>query len=259
MPVRSFMHRVDDIDWYCQQQGDGPAVVLVPSGEGDCTSFDAVAELLADQFMVLTFDMPGFSRTSAPVDKISMFKAADQIAALVRSLNIDTATFYGCSSGGIIVLSLIVGQTDLVTNGIVHEVAFGADYRDDKFEPLLPGRLPALADDEVVEQCKMIFREYMNEDQASWDALGEEYHAWAGAELPDLGAPVLLRRPRSSDRAEGLHQAPGGLDDRRAHPGHGVLQQRAAGHKPGDLCRPPAVQALPAGERSQGVGRPHPQ
>lgn len=177
MPVRSFMRRVDDIDWYCQQQGDGPAVVLVPSGEGDCTSFDAVAELLADQFMVLTFDMPGFSRTSAPVDKISMFKAADQIAALVRSLNIDTATFYGCSSGGIIVLSLIAGQTDLVTNGIVHEVAFGADYRDDKSEPLLPGRLPALADDEVVEQCKMIFREYMNEDQAAWDALGEEYHA----------------------------------------------------------------------------------
>jgi pimeloyl-ACP methyl ester carboxylesterase len=57
----------------------------VPSGEGDCTSFDAVAALLADQFTVLTFDMPGFSRTSAPPD-LTAFKAAGQVAALVRSL-----------------------------------------------------------------------------------------------------------------------------------------------------------------------------
>jgi len=48
MPVQSFMHRVEGIDWYCQQQGEGPTIVLVPSGEGDCTSFDAVAAQLAD-------------------------------------------------------------------------------------------------------------------------------------------------------------------------------------------------------------------
>jgi len=178
MQIQSFMHRAGGIDWYCQQQGDGPAVVLVPSGEGDCTPFDPVAARLADQFSVLTFDMPGFSRTSAPADPqdLTPVKAADQVATLVRSLGIDKATFYGCSSGGAIVLSLIAAHPDLVTKGVVHEVAINVDYRNGKWESLLPS-LCALSDDEVVAQCKMIFREHMNEDQAAWDALGEEYHA----------------------------------------------------------------------------------
>jgi hypothetical protein len=72
MPVQSFMHPVEGIDWYCQQQGDGPAVVLVPSGEGDCAPFDPVAARLADQFRVLTFDMPGFSRTGAPPGNVQL-------------------------------------------------------------------------------------------------------------------------------------------------------------------------------------------
>jgi hypothetical protein len=38
MSIESFTHRVDGIDWYCELQGNGPAVVLIPSGEGDCTS-----------------------------------------------------------------------------------------------------------------------------------------------------------------------------------------------------------------------------
>jgi pimeloyl-ACP methyl ester carboxylesterase len=177
MQIQSFTHRADGIDWYCQRQGDGPAVVLVPSGEGDCTAFDPVAARLADQFSVLTFDMPGFSRTSAPADPqdLTPVKAADQVAALVRSLGIDKATFYGCSSGGIVVLGLIAAHPDVVTNGIVHEVAINADYRSGKSESLLPS-LCALTDDEIVEQCKMIFRELMNDDPVAWDALGQDYH-----------------------------------------------------------------------------------
>ena len=40
--------------------------VSVPSGEGDCTSFEQVAAQLADEFMVLTFDNPGFSKKPRP-------------------------------------------------------------------------------------------------------------------------------------------------------------------------------------------------
>ena len=61
--VRRFEHHTDGIDWYCEQRGDGPPVVLVPSGGGDCASFDQAAAQLANQFSVLTFDMPGFSRS----------------------------------------------------------------------------------------------------------------------------------------------------------------------------------------------------
>jgi hypothetical protein len=58
----------------------------------------------------------------------------------------------------------------------VHAVAINADYRNGNSESLLPA-LCTLTDSEVVEQCKMIFRELMNDDPAAWDALGADYHA----------------------------------------------------------------------------------
>jgi hypothetical protein len=80
--VQRFKHQAAGVDWHCEQRGDGPPVVLVPSGEGDCTSFEQVAAQLADEFTVLTFDTPGFSRSHVQTaDDISVSKLAEQIAA----------------------------------------------------------------------------------------------------------------------------------------------------------------------------------
>jgi pimeloyl-ACP methyl ester carboxylesterase len=171
MSVRRFAYQTEGIDWYCEQRGDGPLIVLVPSGEGDCSSFDKVAAALADQFSVLTFDMPGYSRSrvSNP-DLVSVPLMADQIADLVTSLGCHPATFFGCSSGGVAVLDLIVRHRTLVQNAIVHEVAMAA-------ATALLGDLASLDDSTVVETCQYLFANVMNDDPAAWEALGEEYHA----------------------------------------------------------------------------------
>src|SRR5262249_41464661 len=85
-----FRHQVDSINWYCESRGEGPTVVLIPSGEGDCGSFERVAALLSGEFTVLTFDMPGFSRSSDPPNfaDYSLSRAASEVAALVRSLRL---------------------------------------------------------------------------------------------------------------------------------------------------------------------------
>lgn len=171
MSVRRFEHEAGDIKWYCEQRGDGPTVVLVPSGEGDCASFDRVAAQLAEDFTVLTFDAPGFSRSHvATVDEIAVSKFGDQIACLIESLGTYPATFYGCSSGGLAVLDLVVRHPDLVRNAIVHEVAMpGA--------AALLADLTTLDDAAIVERCQLLFAHVMNDDPAAWEALGEEYHA----------------------------------------------------------------------------------
>jgi pimeloyl-ACP methyl ester carboxylesterase len=163
--------RVDSIDWYYELRGRGPAIVLIPSGEGDCGSFDKVVATLEHDFIVLTFDMPGFSRSSAPpnFDRYSMSQAASEVAALVRSLGLSPATFYGCSSGGQIALCLAAEHASLVRNVVVHEV------------PLLPTgpmilALAALPDTAIPQTCRDLFRNQMNENPEAWDALGDAYH-----------------------------------------------------------------------------------
>jgi len=170
LDVQRFEHRAAGVDWYCEQRGDGPPVVLVPSGEGDCASFAQVAAQLADEYTVLTFDTPGFSRSRVQsADDVSVSKLADQIAGLVESLDGYPATFYGCSSGGFAVLDLAVRHPAIVGNAVVHEVALA-----------VPGALAALAtldDAAVVESCKFAYGHVMNDDFAAWEALGDEYHA----------------------------------------------------------------------------------
>jgi pimeloyl-ACP methyl ester carboxylesterase len=177
MTARSFTHRAAGIDWYCETQGKGPAIVLIPSGEGDCGSFARVSDALADEFTVLTFDMPGFSRSSAPPEfsVVSPNDVADQIAALVSSLSIERATFYGCSSGGLFALTLAAEHSGIVRNAIVHEVAIPLkSIPADQAGPF--AKLFSPDDATVVDTCKFLFRNVMNEDPQAWDDLGVDYH-----------------------------------------------------------------------------------
>jgi pimeloyl-ACP methyl ester carboxylesterase len=170
--VQRFEHQAAGVNWYCEQRGgDGPPVVLVPSGEGDCASFEQVAAQLADEFTVLTFDTPGFSRSRVhAADDISVSKLAEQIAGLVESLGTYPATFYGCSSGGVAVLDLVVRHPELVRSAVVHEVAMAG-------AAALLADLTTLDDGAVVESCKFAFGHVMNDDLAAWEALGDEYHS----------------------------------------------------------------------------------
>jgi pimeloyl-ACP methyl ester carboxylesterase len=178
VPTQIFQHQAADIDWYCELRGSGGAtVVLIPSGEGDCGNFVAVADALADEFTVLTFDMPGFSRSSVPsdFDKVTAHTLGDQIATLVKSLGLVPATFYGCSSGGHAVLSLVADHPDIVRVGIVHEAALSKDVAWPDVAEARYAQLNSLDDASVVQACKDQFRNRNSNPQA-WDALGADYH-----------------------------------------------------------------------------------
>jgi pimeloyl-ACP methyl ester carboxylesterase len=212
MQTRTFQHKADDIEWYCESRGSGPTVVLIPSGEGDCGNFATVADALADEFTFLTFDMPGFSRSSAPpnFDQVTARMLGDQISTLVKSMALAPATFYGCSSGGQAVLSLVADHPDMVRNGIVHEAALAKDVAWPDLAEAGCAQMNRLDDAGIVAACKDRFRNRMNFDPQACDALGADYHrrleknyiTWVrhyykpgGVADRSYGAEELKRRP----------------------------------------------------------------
>ena len=146
-------------------------MVLIPSGEGDCENFSKVAEILSDSFTVTTFDMPGMSRSIAPesaMQDLTSPKLTAQVVGLLNELSIDKASFYGCSSGGLVALTLAAEHSSRVRNIIVHEVPLAG-----------PGgltRLTALSDADVVATCRNMFTYTMAGDQEKWNALSPAYH-----------------------------------------------------------------------------------
>ena len=128
-PVETFMHEAAGINFFVQVSGDGPDLILVPSGQGDSGSYKLIMDILAHEFRVITFDMPGFSRSGPPPtwDDMSAATLGNQVAVLARSLGVEQASWYGSSSGGQAVLSVVADHPELVRNAVVHESALMGD------------------------------------------------------------------------------------------------------------------------------------
>ena len=118
----------DGVALYCEKRGSGPLLILVPDGSNDCEPYAKVAELLADEFTVVIFDMRGGTR-SMPQEhrKITPEILAGDVAAIIRYMNLGKASVYGCSSGGQTVLTLGLHYPELVRNIMVHEAALQND------------------------------------------------------------------------------------------------------------------------------------
>jgi len=108
---------------YYEKAGEGPAVVFIAGSTGDAGNFTRAAELLADEFTVVTYDRRGNSRSPRPPGWIStsVSEQADDAAALIKALNLAPALVFGASVGGVIALDLILRHPQLIRAGVLQE------------------------------------------------------------------------------------------------------------------------------------------
>lgn len=119
---------VNGMDFYCEKSGSGPAIVLVPDGGNDCGPYGKLAELLSDEYTVLTFDPRGGSRSPDPrPERVTPSRLADDVAALVKALELGPVAAYGCSSGGQTVLAFGKRHPELAKVILPHEAALQSD------------------------------------------------------------------------------------------------------------------------------------
>lgn len=123
---------VNGAEIYHEVRGTGPSVVLVAGATGDAGHFSRVAELLAEEFTVVTYDRRGNSRSPRPPGwtRTSTDEQADDLAALIEALGVKPAAVCGTSGGAIITLNAVLRHESVVRGAILHEPPLASVLRD---------------------------------------------------------------------------------------------------------------------------------
>jgi pimeloyl-ACP methyl ester carboxylesterase len=110
---------VNGINLYFETHGSGRPLILLHGGLGTGAMFGPVIPQLAANHQVITVDLQGHGRT-ADIDRpLSVQLMADDIAALIRYLNLDKPDVMGYSLGGGVALFTAAKYPELVGRLVV--------------------------------------------------------------------------------------------------------------------------------------------
>jgi pimeloyl-ACP methyl ester carboxylesterase len=119
---------VNGTELYYEIRGTGAPLLLVMGASGDGGHFDAIADLLCDEFTVVTYDRRGNGRSPAPAGwkTTSPEEQADDAAGLLAAVVRSPAVVCGTSSGAVFALCLLARHPAVVRGAILHEPALFA-------------------------------------------------------------------------------------------------------------------------------------
>lgn len=100
---------------YYEDQGSGPALVLICGISADLNNWVPVLPMLTDHYRVITLDNRGVGRTGVPDAPFSIETMADDVRALLDALAVPDAIVVGWSMGGVIAQSLALRHPQRVS------------------------------------------------------------------------------------------------------------------------------------------------
>jgi pimeloyl-ACP methyl ester carboxylesterase len=115
--------RVDGASIYYERRGDGPALLMISPGLGEVSAYSRVADLLASDYTVLTFDRRGIgrSRWQGPRRQFNLRQQAEDAAAVITANGFESALVAGSSGGAAIVLEMVAACPEAVSRAVSHE------------------------------------------------------------------------------------------------------------------------------------------
>ncbi len=93
--------KVNGAKIYYEVRGSGPSVLFIAGATGDGGHFERVAELLSDEFTVVSYDRRGNSRSPRPEGwkSTSTEEQSADAAGLIEALGLAPAAVFGTSGG----------------------------------------------------------------------------------------------------------------------------------------------------------------
>lgn len=106
---------VNGLNMYYEIYGEGKPLVLIHGGGSTIqTSFEKIIPLLAKNRMLIAVELQAHGRTNDRNADLTFEQDADDVATLLKNLNINKADFFGFSNGGTTTLQIAIRHPELV-------------------------------------------------------------------------------------------------------------------------------------------------
>lgn len=134
-----------EVNLHYTVRGSGPILLILQGGAGDADGSEALANELARDFTVVTYDRRGLSR-STPIraEKYEIATHADDAAQLIGALSVEPAFVFGSSLGALIGVELVARHPGVVRLLIAHEPGLYALLEGAERDEALLGHREAL-------------------------------------------------------------------------------------------------------------------
>ncbi len=109
-------------DLYYEVRGSGKPLLMISGGGGDAGFYTRIADRLADEFKVITYDRRANSRsTGREPQNFDMAQQSRDAVAVLRAAGESSAFVFGNSGGAVIALDMAKTQPQAVRAAVVHE------------------------------------------------------------------------------------------------------------------------------------------
>jgi pimeloyl-ACP methyl ester carboxylesterase len=180
---------------YYEIYGKGEPLVLIHGGGSTIqTSFERIIPAFSKDRRVIAVELQAHGRTSDRNAPLSFEQDADDVAALVKSLNIDKADFLGFSNGGNTAMQLAIRHPQIVNKIIVASAFY-------KRSGMFPQFWDAMKKGTIADMPQSLKQAFLKvtPDSTKLQNLFEkcakrmiEFKDWNDAQLKSIQAPTLL-------------------------------------------------------------------
>lgn len=186
---------INGLDMYYEVHGEGPPLVLLHGAYGSAADWAGLVPTLMQTHQVIALDFQAHGRTSDRDTPITYEGLADDVAALLDHLKIESATVFGYSMGGGVALQVAVRHPEKVDRLVSASASIAYDAFPDAFKPMIETLTPEFFAGTILETSYLGYgrsKEEFANLVSKLRALDLDEFTWPDSDIAAIDVPTLL-------------------------------------------------------------------